>query len=423
MIHRKVISLLCVCLGLGLGFNPGSGLRLGLGLGGTVAYGQNVKEKESRKARLEKEIAMLDKQIKDNAARNADALSRLSLVRSKISTRQSLLEESDREIAVLEDSITVRQKQIDVLQSRLDTMITYGSRLVKSAYKNRDTRIWFMYILASDNVAQGFRRLGFFKNLSSQMSVQAAKIRASKAELEKEKASLEVLAADARKLKAQRVADMQKLKSEEKEAQALSATLTKQKAKYQKDLAAKRRQADALEREIRAAINKAMGSGGKASSSKSSRKGSTSKPKAPVDYKLADQFVANRGILPWPVSGALTGRFGKQYHPVFKNLQLPANNGINIAVSPDTPVKAVFNGTVAQITVLPGYHQCILVQHGNYFTLYAKMKRVDVKAGDKVKTEQVLGTVDTIAGETVFHFEIWDDRTIPQDPERWLRPR
>ena len=77
----------------------------------------------------------------------------------------------------------------------------------------------------------------------------------------------------------------------------------------------------------------------------------------------------------------------------------------------------------AQITVLPGYHQCILVQHGNYFTLYAKMKRVDVKAGDKVSTGQVLGTVDTIAGETVFHFEIWDDRTIPQDPERWLRPR
>ena len=403
----RVISLL-FCLGLCLGF---------------AAYGQTVKEKESRKARLEKEIALLDKQIRDNAARGADALSRLSLVRSKISTRQSLLEESDREIAVLEDSIAVRQRQIDVLQARLDTMITYGSRLVRSAYKNRDARVWYMYILSSDNIAQGFRRLGFFKNLSSQMTVQAAKIRASKDALEKEKAALEVLASEARTLKAQRVAEVQKLKSEEKEAQNLSASLSKQKAKYQKDLAAKRRQADALEREIRAAISKAVGSGGKASSSKGSKKGTTSKPRTPVDYKLADQFVANRGILPWPVEGALTGRFGKQYHSVFKNLQLPANNGINIAVSPDAAVKSVFNGTVAQITVLPGYHQCILVQHGNYFTLYAKMKRVDVKAGDKVSTGQVLGTVDTIAGETVFHFEIWDDRTIPQDPERWLRPR
>ena len=399
---RKVISLLCVLLCLGA----------------AGAYGQSVKEKESRKARLEREIALLDKQIKANAAKNADALSRLSLVRSKISTRQALLGESEREIAVLEDSIALKQKQIDVLQARLDTLVTYSGRLVKNAYKNRDARVWYMYILASDNLAQGFRRLGFFKNLSSQMSVQAAKIKASKAEVEREKAAMEVLAANARQLKAQRQKDLQQLQSEEKETQALSASLTKQKAKYQKDLAAKRRQADALEREIRAAITKAIG--GKAKT----KKGTTStKPRTPIDYKLADQFVANRGILPWPVDGALTGRFGKQYHSVFKNLQLPANNGINIAVSPDASVKSVFNGTVAQITVLPGYHQCILVQHGNYFTLYAKMKRVDVKAGEKVNTGQVLGTVDTIAGETVFHFEIWDDRTIPQDPEIWLRPR
>ena len=401
---RRVISLLCVLLCLG----------------GTAAYGQGVREKESRKARLEKEIAILDRQIRDNAAKNADALSRLSLVRSKISARQALVRESERELAALEDSIAVRQKQIDALQARLDTMITYGQRLVKSAYKNRDARVWYMYILASDNIAQGFRRLSFFKNLSSQMTVQASKIRAAKEEVEQEKAALEVLAADARKLKAQRLADVQKLRSEEKDAQTLSNQLSKQKAKYQKDLASKRRQADALEREIRTAINKAVGGSSK---SKSSGKKGSSKPRAPIDYKLADQFVANRGILPWPVSGALTGRFGKQYHSVFKKLQLPANNGINIAVAPDTPVKAVFNGTVAQITILPGYHQCILVQHGNYFTLYAKMKRVDVKAGDKVTTEQVLGTVDTISGETVFHFEIWDDRTVPQDPEIWLRPR
>lgn len=401
---HKVISLLFVLLCLGV----------------STAYGQDVKEKESRKARLEREIALLDKQIKANAAKNADALSRLSLVRSKISTRQALVSESEKEIEALEDSIAIRQQQIDLLQARLDTMVAYSSRLVKSAYKNRDSRIWYMYILASENLAQGFRRMSFFKNLSSQMSGQAAKIKASKAEIEKEKADLEVLAASARQLKSQRLKDLQQLKTEEKEAQTLSASLSRQKAKYQKDLAAKRRQADALEREIRTAINKAIGGSGKAKAG--SRKG-TSKPKAPVDYKLADQFVANRGILPWPVEGALTGRFGKQYHSVFKNLQLPANNGVNVAVAPDASVKAVFNGTVAQITVLPGYHQCILVQHGNYFTLYAKMKRVDVKAGDKVTTGQRLGTVDTIAGETVFHFEIWDDRTVPQDPEIWLRPR
>ena len=403
MRHPGVIGLCCVLLCLGA----------------ASAYGQDVREKESRKARLEKEIALLDRQIKANAAQNADALARLSLVRSKMDARQALLQESEGRIAALQDSIAQRQQQLDVLQARLDTMTLYSTRLVKSAYKNRDARVWYMYILASDNISQGLRRMSFFRNLSSQMSAQAAKIKASQAELEQEKAALQLLCTEERKLQDERAQEMRQLKKEEQEAIALSNSLSKQKSKYQKDLASKRKQADALEREIRAAINKAMGS----SKAKSGSKGNAGKPKVPVDYKLADQFVANRGILPWPVEGALTGRFGKQYHPVFKNLQLPANNGINVAVAPDAPVKSVFDGTVAQITVLPGYHQCILVQHGNYFTLYAKMKRVDVKAGQKVKTGQTLGTVDTISGETVFHFEIWDDRTIPQDPEAWLRPR
>ena len=230
---RRAISLLCALLCLGV----------------LSAYGQSVKEKESRKARLEKEIAILDRQIRDNAARNADALARLSLIRSKIATRQALVDESDRELAVLEDSIAVRQQQLDQLQARLDTMVAYSSRLVKSAYKNRDSRIWYMYILASENVAQGFRRMSFFKNISAQMTVQAAKIKESKAAVEQEKAAMELLAADARKIKERRLSDVRALQAEEKEAQTLSANLNRQKARYQKELVAKRRQADALERE------------------------------------------------------------------------------------------------------------------------------------------------------------------------------
>lgn len=382
---------------------------------GSVSFAQGVKEKQSRKERLEREIAVLDNQIKANAAKNADAMARLSLIRNKISTRQELLEESNSEIAEIEAKIRDKQQEIDVLQAKLDTMTVYCERLVRAAYKNRDARVWYMYILAADNVSQGIRRMAFFKNLSSQMSAQSKKIKAAKAELEQQKTELEGLRANAVALKKQRESDLAKLRTEEKDAQNLTASLKKQKAKYTKDLAAKRRQAESLEREIRNAINGAIG-GGKGSSRKT-------KPKTPVDYKLADQFVANRGKLPWPADGPVTSRFGKQYHAVFKSLQLPANNGVSIALNPDSEVKAVFNGTVAQISVLPGYHQCLLIQHGNYFTLYSKMKNVYVKAGDKVKTEQVIGTVDTIDGETVFHFEIWDDRTVPQNPEIWLRPR
>ncbi|MBQ3917513.1 MAG: M23 family metallopeptidase, partial [Bacteroidales bacterium] len=113
-------------------------------------------------------------------------------------------------------------------------------------------------------------------------------------------------------------------------------------------------------------------------------------------------------------------KFGQHYHPVYKNVKLPFNNGIGIALAPGTKVQAVFDGVVKQIVVMPGYNQCVLVQHGTYFSFYCKLSSVNVKSGDKVKTGQVIGTVDTIAGETQLHFQIWN-KTTPQNPELWLK--
>lgn len=113
--------------------------------------------------------------------------------------------------------------------------------------------------------------------------------------------------------------------------------------------------------------------------------------------------------------------FGQRFHPVYTNLKLPFNNGVTIALAAGTEIKAVFDGDVKQIVVMPGYNKCVLVQHGNYFSFYCKLGTVSVKAGDKVKTGQVVGTVDTIGGETQLHFQIWSGRN-PQNPEIWLRP-
>lgn len=381
---------------------------------GSAIAQEGTKEQRSRMERLEKEIAILDRQIKDNTAKNADALARLSLLQTKIKTRQSIVDESDKRIKELNGSIRSKQAEIDKMQAKLDTMTAWYGRLVHSAYKNRDARVWYMYILSSENIGQGMRRYSYFRNLSTQMNEQAALIKEAKAALGEEKASLEKMRDEAKQLRAAQARELASLKTEEAQVKKLSTTLSRQKTKYQKDLASKKKQAEALEREIKRAIAAAMG--------KADSKG-TAKPSKPIDYKLADEFKANKGKLPWPANGAVTAHFGKQYHSVFKKLDMPYNNGINIALPEGSEVATVFNGTVAQITVLPGYHQCILVQHGNFFTLYAKVKNVYVKAGDKVTTGQKLGTVDTIAGETVFHFEIWNEKTQPQNPESWLRPR
>jgi murein DD-endopeptidase MepM/ murein hydrolase activator NlpD len=100
---------------------------------------------------------------------------------------------------------------------------------------------------------------------------------------------------------------------------------------------------------------------------------------------------------------------------------MPFNNGVTVAVARNTPVRAVFDGVVSQIVVIPGYNQCVLVQHGSYFTFYCKLKSVSVKAGDKIKTGDIIGTVDTLDGDTQLHFQIWKG-TSPQNPESWLLP-
>ena len=141
-----------------------------------------------------------------------------------------------------------------------------------------------------------------------------------------------------------------------------------------------------------------------------------------IDYKLAEEFSKNKGRLPWPVSGVVVDRFGQHYHPVFTHVKLPFNNGVTITVAKGAEVDVVFDGVVKQIVVMPGYNQCVLVQHGNYFTFYCKLKSTAVKPGDKVSTGQKIGTVDTINGETQLHFQVWQGNK-PQNPESWLRPR
>ena len=370
---------------------------------------QDTRVQESRKAALEREIALIDKQLKENSKKSYNALNSLTLVRKKVADRKELLAESDRELTRINAAVKSKKAEIDRIQNRLDTLSAYYSKLISSAYRNRDSRVWYMYILASDNVGQAFRRIGYMRNLSSNLNRQGDKIKAAREELQKETDSLMVMKSQAQSVRNRRAADLASLQSEEKEAAALVSNLQRNKTRYQQQLAAKKKQVDALNREIERIIASAV-NGGK----------SGSKTSKPVDLKLDAEFAKNMGKLPWPATGPVVDHFGQHYHPVFTKVKLPFNNGINIALAKDTEIKSVFNGIVKQIVVMPGYGKCVLVQHGNYFSFYCRLGNVSVKAGDKVSTGDVIGRIDTIDDMTQLHFQIWQG-TKPQNPELWLR--
>ena len=373
------------------------------------AISQSVAAQKEKKARLEKEIAIIDKQLAKVSSQSSSKLTELELVRKKIENRKELLREADALVRHYDDRIYKAQRQINMLQSRVDTLSDHYSRLVRSAYKNRDTRLWYMYILSSDNISQAFRRFGYFRNLSSQINEDARKLKQAQEELQKEKEAMRGLKSEAESVRQARAAELEKLKQEEAGVDSVVRQLNKDKKKYQAQLASKKKEVEALNKQLAKAVASAM-------KDKSGKADKTD----PEAVRLSAEFAKNKGKLPWPAAGPVVDHFGERYHPVYKNLKLPPKNGIEIALDPNTEVKSVFDGVVKQIIVQPGYNICVIVQHGNYFSFYCRLKSTSVKAGDKVRTGQTIGIVDTMNSQTRLHLEVWQG-SKPQNPLSWLR--
>jgi septal ring factor EnvC (AmiA/AmiB activator) len=384
---------------------------------------QDTAAQESRRAALQKEIAQLEQQIKDNTSKSNNALNQLKLVRKQVATRRELVAESEREIRALSDTIAARQAAAERLRERLATMESYYRKLIRNAYKNRDARVWYSLLLSSKNFGQATRRYVYLRDLSGTMNSQARRLQAMRRALEDDLARLTMLKEEAEAVRKAREQDLQSLRQEELRSDRLVADLQKDKNRYQKELNTKRKQVEALNREIERIIAQAVEEARKKeAASKQQGNRQTTTKSTQQDIKLSGEFAANKGKLPWPADGPVVETFGKHNHPVYTTLVMPANNGVNIGLSPDAEVKAVYDGEVKRIIVMPGYGRCILVQHGDYFTFYCKLGHVDVKNGDKVKTGQTLGRIDTLDGQTELHFEVWKEKE-PENPELWLRKK
>lgn len=372
-----------------------------------IAHGQSLAQQKEKRSRIEKDIEILRKQLSSNSSQAEQALSSITLIQAQQNSRRQLINESDKIIESY--NLQIRDIQADVArkQERLDTLEAHYSRLVSGAYKNRDIKVWFMYILASENISQAFRRFGYFKSLSSQIRNQAQRVEQAQAELNAKKAELLEARAQAQKVRNSRARELENLKADEKQQKKLVDKLKKDNKAYQASLRSKQAEIRALDKLISKMIADA------------SKQGKGGKGGKEVDYTLDKSFENNRGKLPWPVEGPVAEHFGKY---VNKELKITlSNNGINIACEEDSPVRCVFDGVVSNVMIAPGYGQCILVQHGSYYTTYCKVKNATVRQGDKVTTGQIIGEVATIMGKSQLNFLIFKKQYL--DPEKWLRSR
>lgn len=406
---------------------------------------QNNLETSKRKVKqLEEDIQFLDNQIEITQKQHKNTLDGLVLIRSKVSSRKKLLETLDGQIQEQEESIDSISRRITILGQRLDTLEFYYKRLIRSAYKNRDSRTWIMYILASSSIEQGYRRMSYLKNYSRSINQQAEKIQQTRRELLSEKENLSKLRTNNLFMQQAKEREYRDFLKEEQKSRIYAKALAGKQKELRSQLAQKQREADKLNKEVERMIAEAIrqeqlrqeklrqeqlrkqkeqlaaATGGNKTTSATEKPANAPVKEAEPDLKLSGDFASNKGKLPWPVPrGVIIESFGEHNHPTLPNVKLPFNNGVNISAASNSPVKVVFNGVVKQIIAMPGYNQCILVQHGTFFTFYCKLDKVLVKVGDHLNTGDILGNLEGRENTAVLHFELWNG-TTKQNPEYWL---
>lgn len=375
-----------------------------------LILGQSASSVKKKKKSLEKEIIKIDKQLNSTQKKKKNSIYNLTLTKKKIEYRTKLINEIEKDIDSLEATINYKNADISRLQSKLDTLEYYYKKFVINSYKNRNTKIWFTYIFSSENIGQGLRRWNYLKNMNQSLKKQADYIRDTKAKLNFEKEKLKVSKNEQENYKIAKENENIQLAKEEKQYSNTINKLKKQERKIKSQLASKKKEVSKLNKKLQNILAEEL------------RKQKARNSKNKIDYKLSGEFSKNKNKLPWPVNnGVVVEKFGQSYHPVFKTVKLPFNNGIDISAPKDSKAKCIFDGVVKQILVMPGYSQCILVQHGEYFTFYCKIRDVHVKVGQKLKTGESIGTIETAENDNaVIHFELWKS-TTKQNPELWLR--
>lgn len=376
----------------------------------TLIFSQNVSEQTERKQKIEEEISYLDKQLAATKTRKQSNTKELNYIQRKISNRKKLLREIENEIKSIDNEVSKKEQQIAELDRSLESLKRSYSELVYSAYKNRDQTVWLMYVLASKNIEQGYRRWSYIKDYTSALREMADEIRGKSLRIAEEKYQLAKIKSNSLTNQAKKELEVKRLSTDESKAKQVISQLSRKEKEMVQQLNVKRREVEKLNREIERILTAAV-----------KEKERPDYKATSVDIALSEEFGNNKGKLPWPVKrGAIVEQFGQHNHPVFKNVKLPFNNGVNISTEAGADALCVFDGVVKQVLMMPGYNQCILVQHGDYFTFYTKLEKIYVKSGQKVRTGDALGSLTVSDNESVIHFQLWKG-TVKQNPENWIR--
>lgn len=367
---------------------------------------QTLKELQAQQKKYAEEIENTGKMIKQTKQNEKTTENKLNLINQDIRTRKKLINSINQEIVALDQEQSRLQGEQSRLEAELDSLKRDYAHLVQLTHYADMQQSPLLFLLSAKDFNQLFRRVRYMREFAAYRQEQVARIEGVKADIQIQSNLIQ----DNRKEKDSA------LKAQQRERDQLARNERKQKAmlqdlkKKEKELIAKQRQQqkkiDELNKQIERAIARQV-----------DRKQQLTKEQE----LIAGGFAANKGRLPWPVEkGFISGHYGKHQHPVYENVTIN-NKGVYIQTTAGSDARAVYEGEVTTCMVM-GSTYAIIVQHGNYRTVYTGIQTPSVKPGEKVKAKQNIGRIASNPDDdnkTELQFQVWEDRTL-LNPELWL---
>ena len=394
------------------------------------AFSQTKEELKKQKSSIEKEINYTAELLNKTKTNKTKSLSYLKALDKQINNKEHLLQMLNIEISLLnkqirktEQLIIKTEESIVAEQENLELLKKEYAKMILACFKKKGNRNNLIFIVSAEDFNQAYKRIIYLKQYASFRKNQVNKITESqkafeikKIDLNTQKDQLTFESISKKELIGSKKNELNTISDAKLEKQELINKLSKSERGFKKQLQEKQKRAKALDDKIRKIIEEEI---------RKAREGAEKKNKGfsltPEAIALSTEFNDNKGRLPWPLAkGVIVQGYGKQKHAIFAGVET-FNNGIDIATDKNTNVRAIFDGTVSRIFFIKGEGKAILMNHGEYFSVYSGLAEVSVKVGDKLLAKEKIGVVLTqeVEEKTELHFEIWKGYD-KHDPSKWL---
>jgi len=354
-----------------------------------------------------KKINEAEKILKETEQSKNVTIGRLKVINKQINNRQDLILNLRKDIRSQTNEISSLRILIASLTNDLIIMNKEYSDMIYYSYKSRSSLDKLSYIFSSQNYNQMFRRLNYifqYSNIRRNQIIEIENVKGELSNQEKNLVNINIKKDDLLKDELSENNKLQKLKNRQKKT---ISDLNKKQNRIRKEINERKIALNKLDELIRDIIRR--------------EKELTSSTGENINLlELTEGFESKIGKLEWPVrSGFISNKFGEHPHPVIKNIKVK-NDGIDIQTNKSSKVYSVFSGKVSTVAFIPGMNNVVIINHGEYYTLYAKLKNLNVLKGDNISSGDLIAELVTNAdGITELQFQVWKNN-IKLNPEKWI---